>query len=133
MRIVKLLGITSIILVALIACSLQNEEQINKIVIEKRELVDDSFIIYKEITDHNQLKEINEFLDNIQWEQVEIDITLPNYKVTVQNKDVYKIWKNKHVDIIEVIYNDTNYSSLSKSDSEKLFHLLMGTSLVDEE
>src|SRR5699024_12193654 len=133
MRIVKLLGITSIILVALIACSLQNEEQINKIVIEKRELVDDSFIIYKEITDHNQLKEINEFLDNIQWEQVEIDITLPNYKVTVQNKDVYKIWKNKHVDIIEVIYNDTNYSSLSKSDSEKLFHLLIGTSLVDEE
>ena len=133
MRIVKLLGITSIILVALIACSLQNEEQINKIVIEKRALVDDSFIIYKEITDHNQLKEINEFLDNIQWEQVEIDITLPNYKVTVQNKDVYKIWKNKHVDIIEVIYNDTNYSSLSKSDSEKLFHLLMGTSLVDEE
>jgi len=133
MRIVKLLGITSIILVALIACSLQNEEQINKIVIEKRELVDGSFIIYKEITDHNQLKEINEFLDNIQWEQVEIDITLPNYKVTVQNKDVYKIWKNKHVDIIEVIYNDTNYSSLSKSDSEKLFHLLMGTSLVDEE
>ena len=133
MRIVKLLGITSIILVALIACSFQNEEQINKIVIEKRALVDDSFIIYKEITDHNQLKEINEFLDNIQWEQVEIDITLPNYKVTVQNKDVYKIWKNKHVDIIEVIYNDTNYSSLSKSDSEKLFHLLMGTSLVDEE
>lgn len=133
MRILKLMGITSIILVALIACSSQNEEQINKIVIEKRALVDDSFIIYKEITDHNQLKEINEFLDNIQWEQVEIDITLPNYKVTVQNKDVYKIWKNKHVDIIEVIYNDTNYSSLSKSDSEKLFHLLMGTSLVDEE
>ena len=133
MRILKLMGITSIILLALIACSSQNEEQINKIVIEKRELVDDSFIIYKEITDQNQLKEINEFLDNIKWEQVEIDITLPDYKVTVQNKDVYKIWKNKHVDIIEVIFNDTNYSSLSKPDSEKMFHLLMGTSLVDEE
>ena len=106
------MGITSIILVALIACSSQNEEQINKIVIEKRELVDDSFIIYKEITDQNQLKEINEFLDNIKWEQVEIDITLPDYKVTVNNKDVYKIWENKYANVIEVIFSDTNYSSL---------------------
>lgn len=73
--------------------SLKNEEQINKILIEKRELVDDSFTIYKEIADYNQLKEINGFLDNIQWEQVEIDITLPDYKVTVNNKDVYKIGK----------------------------------------
>lgn len=66
---------------------------------------------------------MNECLDHIRWEQVEIDITLPDYKVTVQNKDVYKIWKNKHADIIEVIFNDTSYSSLSTSDSEKLFHL----------
>lgn len=129
----KYFGILTIVFLILTGCDLQSVDkiEIETFMIEKKVVDKDLYEFHKEINDPNTLQDISKILSRIQWTTTEIDIRPADYILTVNDQDSYQLWING--DTLELINNDLQYASLNKSNSAKLFNLLMDKKLPKDE
>lgn len=138
---IAFLGILSIFIAG---CSTPTEDEEQNIVVEKRIGDENKYEDSKEISNSEQVQQVKEILNNIDWTNATVDMTHPaDYKFTFQFKnpekeeetELYELWispkgKNK---VELVIDAESKYAQLEKNKSKKLFEILTDEKLSELE
>ncbi|MFB5284895.1 hypothetical protein [Peribacillus sp. Hz7] len=131
----------SLFLVAGCANGIENEEQ--KIKVQKRIGDENKYENYKEITNNEQVQEVKQILDNVDWRTAKVDMAHPaDYRFVFQFKNPeieakalsYELWISPNKDKVELVIDAlSKYSQLNEQDSAVLFEILTGKKLSDLE
>lgn len=81
----------------------------------------------REITDKEEVEALINELENADWEEnVDVDITPPDYTFT-WNSYKHSVWRNEEYERLELkIEGQSNWGTLSKSSSEIVSEILIG-------
>jgi hypothetical protein len=94
----------------------------------------------KEITDNKKVSQLNKILNNIDWENAEVQMArLPDYSFQIVTKDesieakavTYDVWISPNKDKFEIVKRDGQYAQLTKESSALLFEIMTGGKLAD--
>lgn len=142
MKINKILSIFILLSLAImIGCSNDIKNNENKIVVKKQVNKTDKYEFYKEIEDSERIKNINEILNDINWENAMVNMVRPadylfHFKNTKEieksNELIYALWISPSNEKIELLIDsEVKYAQLDKEKSEELFELLTEKNLSD--
>ncbi|HZG72056.1 MAG TPA: hypothetical protein VEY51_11030 [Chondromyces sp.] len=136
----KFIALISIFLIVITGCSNEVEVEGNAILVQKRIGEENKYEHFKEITDNDKVQKANDILENIHWENAEVNMAYPpHYKFRFegnyeQSELIYDLWISPNKDKIElVIEGESKYGRLSKSKSAKLFEIIVGIKLSGAE
>ena len=124
MKKVVYLMILLILIVKLVGCTKENESDYKKLIIEKRIKTSNDYEKFAEIIDKNLIKEVNDIIKNIKWDNSKVCMVRPpEYKFYFENlKDsIYELWISPNKEQLEiVIESKSKYIQLDEKESNKL-------------
>ncbi len=102
-----------------------------RIEVQKRVGIEDKYEDFKEVTDNGQVRKVKEILHNIDWKNCKVNMSrFADYQFIFQFKNpkieakavLFEVWINN--DRVEIIEGDTQYTKLTKEDSEFLIEII---------
>lgn len=131
-----------IFLILITGCSNEIKNEGNEIIVQKRVGEENKYEHFREITDDNAVQQVKDILDGINWENAKVDMAYPpHYKFHFEgtneqaeaNKLIYYLWISPNKDKVElIVVGESKYAQLNKSKSAKLFELITGGKLTNE-
>ncbi len=131
MCLIALIGFVSIFIAG---CS--NQEQ--SIEVQKRIGVENLYEEFKMITNNQQVQNVWEIINNVDWETAKVQMALPpDYRFAFQFHNeakavLYELWISPNKDKVEIIKAGNKYAQLDRNKSTELFEALTGEKLADQ-
>jgi hypothetical protein len=125
----------------LIGCSNDIEDRERSIKVQKRIGDENNYEDFKEITNNEQVKNVREILDDIDWENAQVSMVRPaDYSFGFQYKNpkieakavLYELWITPKKDQVELVIDaEGKYAQLDKNKSAIIFEIITGEKLSD--
>ena len=135
---IAFIGIISIFMVG---CSNGTETYDQYIKVQKRVGDENNYEDFKEITDHEQVQKVKDILNDIEWENAQVNMAHPtDYEFIFQFKNpeieakavLYELWVSPNKDKVELVINaGSKYVQLDTAKSAELFELLTEEKLTE--
>ena len=136
-----LIAFIGIISIFIVGCSDTTETYEQYIKVQKRVGDESNYEDFKEITDHEQVQKVKDLLNDIDWENAQVNMAHPaDYRFIFQFKNpeiegkavLYELWVSPNKDKVELVINaGSKYVQLDTGKSAELFEILTGGKLSE--